>query len=125
MAHDSFPNPFHTRATLSSDVIPTFLYFVCAFLVRQCLVVVVVVVSLIHVSVCFLTNFRGSLGCPNKYSNSTGTFSAVEITQRRDLGTLGSVQFNLTYLPEEKQLIIHLIRAKVRRGEVAERIVTK
>jgi hypothetical protein len=28
-------------------------------------------------------------------------------------GTLGSIQFNLTYLPEEKQLIIHLIRAKV------------
>ncbi|CAD5220053.1 unnamed protein product [Bursaphelenchus xylophilus] len=27
-------------------------------------------------------------------------------------GTLGSIQFNLTYLSEEKQLIIHLIRAK-------------
>ncbi|KAH7731135.1 RBF-1 protein [Aphelenchoides avenae] len=29
-----------------------------------------------------------------------------------ETSTLGSVQFNLTYFPEEKQLIIHLIRAK-------------
>ncbi|KAI6241496.1 Rabphilin-1 [Aphelenchoides fujianensis] len=27
-------------------------------------------------------------------------------------GTLGAIQFNLTYLPNEKQLVIHLIRAK-------------
>jgi len=27
-------------------------------------------------------------------------------------GTLGSIEFNLTYLAEEKQLVIHLIRAK-------------
>uniref|UniRef100_A0A914EJY3 Rabphilin n=1 Tax=Acrobeloides nanus TaxID=290746 RepID=A0A914EJY3_9BILA len=45
-------------------------------------------------------------------------FPRIHIVQNRSrddsysLSTLGSIQFNLTYLSDEKQLIIHLIRAK-------------